>query len=382
LNQLPASKKILIILVVLLHAITLELSAQKFKEMIKDSVDQKFDMSGVLNSDMSFMPVPIIITEPAVGYGGGLALAYFHKDRSDEKKRKGLSPTFSFGAGAYTTNNTWGLILGHQGSYSKDRIRYLGVVGYMSVNLTFYGGRLAIGKGEYEFNMKGFLTLQEFLYRINKKHPFFMGLNYTYFNNNISFKTGLDIPGLDELAVETNMGGLNSVFLWDGRNNSFTPTKGVYSLLEVGRFATYFGGDTDYWNFNSNTYGYLPIVNEKLFSGYRLSIQSKSGEVRFFELPYISLRGIPIFRYQGYNVLTVETEWRWQMLKRWSLVGFVGAGNAMVNWDEIGKDIKVAGGGGFRYLLAREYGLHAGIDIARGPEIWAWNLTIGSHWGR
>jgi len=67
-----------------------------------------------------------------------------------------------------------------------------------------------------------------------------MGLNYTYFNNNISFKTGLDIPGLDELEAETNVGGLNSVFLWDGRNNSFTPTKGVYSLLEAERFATYF----------------------------------------------------------------------------------------------------------------------------------------------
>ena len=251
-NQLFVPKKILIILIVISHVNTSELSAQKFKEMIKDSVDQKFDISGVLNSDMSFMPVPIIITEPAIGYGGGMALAYFHKDRSDVKKRKGLSPTFSFGAGAYTANNTWGLILGHQGSYLKDRIRYLGVVGYMSVNLTFYGGPLDIGKGEYEFNMKGFLTLQEFLYRINKKRPFFMGLNYTYFNNNINFKTGLGIPGLGELEAETNMGGLNSAFLWDGRNNSFTPTKGVYSLLEAGRFATYFGGDTDYWNLNSS----------------------------------------------------------------------------------------------------------------------------------
>lgn len=350
--------------------------------MIKDSTDQKFDMSGVLNSDLSFLPVPIIITEPAVGYGGGLALGYFHKNKRDGTKKKGLSPTVSFGAGIYTANNTWAIILGHQGSYLEDRIRYLGVLGYMSVNLTFYGGSMDVGKGEYEFNMKGFLTFQEFLYRINRKNPFFMGLNYTYFNNNVSFKTGLDIPGLEELTAETNLGGLNSVFLWDGRNNSFTPTKGVYSLLEAGRFATYFGGDTDYWNFNSSTYAYLPVVDKKLFSGYRLNIQSRSGDVRFFELPYISLRGIPIFRYQGYDVLTVETEWRWQMVKRWSMVGFVGAGDAMDSWNDIGKDIKVAGGGGFRYLLASQYGLHAGIDIARGPEIWAWNITIGSHWGR
>ena len=378
-DQNLSFKKILLLVFLIISSF--ELSAQKFKEMTKDSTDAAFDISGVLNSDMSFMPVPILITEPAVGYGGGLVLAYFHKKKY-ETKNKGLSPTVSFGAGIYTANKTWAAILGHQGYYLKDRIRYLGVLGYMSVNLTFYGGDFDILKGEYEFNMNGFLTMQEVLYKINKERPFFMGLNYTYFNNNIDFKTGLDIPGLEKLSAETNMGGVNSVFLWDGRNNSFTPTKGVYSLLEVGRFATYFGGDNNYWNFNSSTFAYLPIVDSKLFSGYRLNIKSKSGDVRFFELPFISLRGIPIFRYQGYDVYTVETEWRWQMVKRWSLVGFVGAGEAMRNWDEIGNDIKVAGGGGFRYLLAREYGLHAGVDIARGPEIWAWNLTIGTHWGR
>jgi hypothetical protein len=44
--------------------------------------------------------------------------------------------------------------------------------------------------------------------------------------------------------------------------------------------------------------------------------------------------------------------------------------------------LKVAGGTGFRYFLAKQYGLHAGIDVSRGPEIWAWNITVGSYWGR
>ncbi|MDG1805943.1 MAG: hypothetical protein P8H68_12985, partial [Flavicella sp.] len=68
--------------------------------------------------------------------------------------------------------------------------------------------------------------------------------------------------------------------------------------------------------------------------------------------------------------------------KRWSLVGFVGAGDAMENFSEFGQNIKAAGGGGFRYFLAKDYGLHAGIDIAKGPEQWAWKFTIGSNWGR
>ena len=119
-----------------------------------------------------------------------------------------------------------------------------------------------------------------------------------------------------------------------------------------------------------------------MFSGYRLQVASKWGDVPFYELPFISLRGIPALRYQNENVYTVETEWRWNFLKRWSVVGFVGAGEALKDYGDIFQDIKVSGGTGFRYFLAKQYGLHAGIDIARGPEIWAWNLTIGSNWAR
>lgn len=375
-------KKAKYFLVLLIFILSDTIQGQKFKEMIKDSTDNAIDISGVLNSDLSFLPIPIIITEPAVGFGGGLALGYFHKDRRDPNAVKGLSPTVSFLAAAYTSNNTWFVLGGHQGSYLNDRIRYLGVLGYMSVNLTFYGADGYMPPGNYRFNMKGFLTLQELLYRVSKKQPFFAGLNYTYLNNTVSFMTDIDIPGLDKLEAEINTAGLNSVFLWDGRNNSLTPTKGIMSTLELGRYATFLGGDNNYWNFESRTYGYVPIIKEKLFSGYRLSLATKDGDVPFYELPFISLRGIPALRYQDNNVITVETEWRWQFIRRWSLLGFIGAGEAADSYKNIGKDIKVAGGGGFRYLLARDYGLHAGVDIARGPEQWAWNITIGSHWRR
>jgi len=37
-------------------------------------------------------------------------------------------------------------------------------------------------------------------------------------------------------------------------------------------------------------------------------------------------------------------------------------------------------GGGFRYLTAREFGLHMGIDVARGPEQWAIYVVFGNSW--
>ncbi len=370
------------ITLVLLCFLFTPVNAQKKSGLLISEEDGAVDMSEFLNSTTGFLPVPILITEPAVGLGGGLAIGYFHKRKGAEGERpKGLSPTVSFAAGAYTSNDTWLVGGGHQGSYKNDRYRYLGVLAYLSANLTFYGGGFDRLNGEYKFNMKGFFTLQELLYRIKKETPFFMGLNYTYFNNNISFKTGLDIPELEELVVETSIGGLNAVFLYDGRNNTLTPTKGLYSIMEVGTFDEALGGDSSFGNFDFRNYFYVP-VNERWFSGYRLNVSTNWGDVPFFALPYISLRGIPAFRYQGTNVYTLETEWRWNFFKRWSLVGFLGAGEALDNYGDIFSDVKVAGGTGFRYFLAKQYGLHAGIDVSRGPEIWAWNLTIGSYWGR
>ena len=126
--------------------------------------DGAVDMSEFLNSTTGFLPVPIIITEPAVGLGGGIALGYFHKRKGEQGDRpKGLSPTVSFGAGAYTSNGTWLAGGGHQGSYKDDRWRYLGALAYLSANLTFYGGGFEPLDDEYEFNMKGFFTIQELI---------------------------------------------------------------------------------------------------------------------------------------------------------------------------------------------------------------------------
>ena len=110
------------------------------------------------------------------------------KKKEGDNRPLGLSPTISFGGGAYTENGTWAGFIGHKGSYNKDNIRYLGFLGYVSPNLTFYGPGLGgITDKKYEFNMQGFVTLQELQFRIKKEIPLFVGLNYSYFSNKITF---------------------------------------------------------------------------------------------------------------------------------------------------------------------------------------------------
>jgi hypothetical protein len=66
---------------------------------------------------------------------------------------------------------------------------------------------------------------------------------------------------------------------------------------------------------------------------------------------------------------------------RWSAIGFAGAGRAAARASDLSDapTRKTFGVGG-RYLLARALGLHAGLDVARGPEKTAVYLIVGSAW--
>jgi hemolysin activation/secretion protein len=97
----------------------------------------------------------------------------------------------------------------------------------------------------------------------------------------------------------------------------------------------------------------------------------------------MSLRGAPIMRYQGNETAQLEAELRWQFWKRFSLVGFAGGGaawNDLSGFDNI--QTVVTGGTGFRYEVARKYGIHMGLDVAFAPDNTAVYIQIGSAWSR
>ena len=52
-------------------------SSEPFFDRFKDPKDGAFDTSEWLIERSGFLPVPIFISDPAVGYGGGMALLFF-----------------------------------------------------------------------------------------------------------------------------------------------------------------------------------------------------------------------------------------------------------------------------------------------------------------
>ena len=63
------------------------------------------------------------------------------------------------------------------------------------------------------------------------------------------------------------------------------------------------------------------------------------------------------------------------------MLGFIGGGRAWTDRESFGDaSTVVAQGAGFRYQIARSYGLHVGLDLARGPEDTVLYIQVGSAW--
>ena len=375
-----------ILLVVFLTVIPA--SGSSFFSQFIDPKDGNLDASNYLAGRTGFLPIPIIISDPAVGYGGGLAVAFFHESKDEPQKKVdedgmlSLPPSVSFLVGAGTENGSWFGAGGHVGSWKNDSIRYTGAAGYADFNLKFYGidpDRPPSDDNGLEFNIEGFLLLQELTFRI-KESNFFLGGRYAYFNSKTNSDILDGIPGIPNDGLDDATGGLGLIINYDSRDNIISPSDGHLAKLHTMFYNEAFGGDYDYTKIKASSYSYWPIL-KNIVLGVRLEGDFIDGDAPFYDVPYINMRGIPALRYQGESVIVTELDARWDITYRWSLVGFGGSGWTAENIGDLGDEsAKLAGGGGFRYLIARRLGLRVGLDVAVGPEDTVLYMGIGSAW--
>jgi hypothetical protein len=359
--------------------------ASWFRDNLIDPEDGMLDMSDYLASARGFLPVPIIITEPAVGYGLGVAVAYFHapKELDPEQHPHRGPPSISVGFGAKTENGTYLYGGAHSGVWKDDHIRYLGALAKMNVNMTFYPEGLVgdlVGDRGIDFNIDGSFLLQEIQFRL-KESNWWLGGNYTFVTAENTFKLFDDIDiDLPNPQFDFDLGGLGIYVEYDGRNSTFTPTKGLEAHLEYTNYDDKWASDFEYDHYKGTLHHYTPFGDYSSL-GLRLEGEKVNGDPPFFAFPFVDLRGIPAMRYQGQEVLTGEAEYLWGITPRWTLVFFGGVAKttSISTFGGAGQTV-AAGGLGFRYRLARKLKLQSGLDIARGPEDTAIYITVGSAW--
>lgn len=354
----------------------------KKKISLKDTLDHQLDMSDYLINMHGFVPWPVIISEPSLGnFGLALAIVFISPKKSAKKGEQFHFPDITGVAGMWTLNNTWGVGATRQGTFPKIGMRYTVSAAYADINIDFYRNFPRLGEKDILFKLKtilGVLDISENLY----KNKFFVGVNYTFANVNVSTKFP-DLPDsiFNQNPSTTKNSGLLGLYLeWDSRNTIFTPDKGVRTKASFGIGRQWTASDFNYEKSEVFINAFIPLTKWWV-CGLRADWQWAGGNTPFYLLPYIKMRGIGAMVYQGDQVLQFETEQRFDVTLRWSVLGFAGVGKTFSNSKYLEDPTwHVAGGAGFRYLLSRIFRMRMGVDLAVGPNTFAYYIVLGHYW--
>ena len=325
-----------------------------------------------------FLPLPIIITEPAIGEGLGVGLVYFHADRDPDMPkvtsaqalnradRDQTPPPTATGAFAfYTNNDTRGFGIGHSRTFKGDKYRLSALLADTTVNATYY-----VADVPFEFSLDATVAFARLKRRFGASNMF-IGAATSILNGSVYFPVtpgpaATSGPGIPEIPF-TDV-GISGSFIYDSRDDTMMPTTGHLADLSLWRFDEALGGDYNYTKTTLKVNSFR-VLGKKWVLGLRLEASAANGDMPFYAAPFVKLRGIPALRYQGEMAGVAEVELRYQLAKRWAVLGFLGEGftDERGIWDETDDEIK-AYGVGFRWLALPTKNVWVGVDAARGPE--------------
>jgi hypothetical protein len=350
--------------------------------LLKDSIDGRFDFSHFLMEAHGFIPVVSIITEPALGSLGGVVAPLFVQPKKVEGTRGYVPPDITAGVAMYTANGSYALGGLRSGSIPKYGIKYRVGLAYASINLSFYRSLPLIGEKEFSFNITSipiFLSVSKKVV----KQGVYLGAKYLYAQTIVKPNFKEQVPAfVSNKELNSSIGTMGVFVDWDKRNSIFTPDKGFVFNTAYQVNASWTASDYTYQRLNSS-FNYFFPVTPNWISGLRMEGQHVFEKPPFYLLPGINMRGIPAARYQGASTILIETEQRYDVNLRWSIVGFVGYGKAIDFNQRFSNGIGAYSvGTGFRYLIARAFNMRTGIDIAKGPESFAWYIVFGHNWNR
>lgn len=347
-----------------------------------DPADGQLDLGPFLERARGFLPIPLVVTEPAVGFGGGLA-AMFVRPRREAGSEGYARPNLSAVGGVFTENGTRMLFGGDSSLWLDGRLKSTAGAGGGDINLDVYG--LGDRADELDAPVRYTLAVRaaggQVDWQLAPRSPWWLGLRLVYAEITPKLRDDPRFPGLEDRTRST-LAGPGLQLTYDSRDNVFTPTRGVYAETSLMAFDRAFGASRDFQRFAQVAMAWWPAA-PRVTGAVRADYQQATGDAPFYARPFIALRGIPAMRYPGDRMASFQAEVRWQFHGRWSAVAFGGAGTARIDDGPAQRTKNAAAGGlGFRYEIAHRFGMHVGVDVARGPEDTAVYLQVGNAWFR
>jgi hypothetical protein len=320
----------------------------------------------------NIVAVPIPFSNPTLENGLVGVAAYFYPQTETQKASQ---PPSVSGIGAmYTSNESWGVALGHSAYWDEDRWRLAGVVGHADVQLPLLVAGIASGQLEIDWLLRGTLVYTSLSRRVGSN--WYVGLIAQYLDIEQDFSIDFVTPDF-VIGNTTRSVALGPIISYDTRDVPANAYTGRYFKATAVVNSEAIGSDLDYESY-SLAYRSYHQVSPSVVVGLEAVGCMKSDDVPLWDACRIGLRGFASTDYMGKSSLRAQAELRWKWSRRWGAAVFGGAGQITESLVGLkNNDIIPSYGAGFRFTVQPEQRIVMRLDYGRSSGSDAWYLAVG-----
>lgn len=327
----------------------------------------------VKDAGSTIVPLPVLFYQPETGTGFGALVTYYFRPGNAAAS----APASEIGGYAfYTTRKQIMTSLTTRLYLSGGALRLVGSVGLTKFPTKFWGiGNETPESAEEDYTPLTASLAGEVLREVGP--GWFVGGRAQ-----IAHRTLREVADSGKLVTGTVPGSQDGrivegalLVARDTRDNTINPRRGQFHQLAVLGAATALGSDFGYAGVRLDLRGYVSPAGRHVLA-VRLFGDARSGTPPFDLLPQLGgdvlLRGYYQGRFRDQALVALQGEYRFPVIWRIGLVGFVEAGQVAPRVGDVAFDaFKASVGGGLRFLLAPREGVNIRAD-------YGWGFDVGS----
>jgi outer membrane protein assembly factor BamA len=335
-----------------------DLNSEDLPEVAESSADKK---------GVDFIVAPIPFANPSLGFGvTAVAGVIYPLDKNDPRTPPSMTGLMGF----YTENKSWSGGIFQRLYLPGDKWRFLAGLIHANINYNYFGVGTDAGREGDSVPITQRINglTGDALYRLYQS--LFVGVVASWVKTDATINSSdfSSVVPPEKLTSETV--ALGPKLTLDTRDSTFNPKRGIFSEGSYKYFGPELGSDFKYDVTDVSYNQYFPMSERHVLAvrGYG---RFATGDVPFYALSQFGmkgdLRGYTGGRYRDKMLLATQAESRWQITKRFGMVGFVGVGEVAPTISSFNTDdLLPSAGGGIRYMLSEMNKINYRIDFALG----------------
>lgn len=323
--------------------------------------------------------LPFLSYSPDTRWGGGAGGLLTFNMRNDTLGARRSSTTFGL---TYTQLHQILLQIPYQLFFKKQQHWVYGELGYYRYVYNYFGvGNENTGELLEKYDAQYPRIRLNVLTRM--KQHLYAGIRYQFEDFQIQprVQNGDIATGRILGSKGGRISGAGLVLNLDTRNSIFFPTKGQLTELFVYTEMRALGSDFSNRRISFSTSRYFGLAKRTVLAFNSQTVLTR-GAIAFHQLPSLGgskqLRGYYDRQFIDRNMLLLQSELRFPLLKWLGGAAFVGTGTVVERLSDIrARYMRTSGGAGLRILLDKKQGIHARLDFGIGRLNKGFYVTMG-----